>query len=274
LAVSSLVGLHAMFEAIAPSRRVVLSGDGGDELFAGYDWHVGMPSYPAWSASSAFRAAAPLLARFASASGPLGSVGTVARHIRRHPAVLYLDKLRITGPGELAALGLPHAPEDVLEASAVDAWERFAPAGLLEQMLAVDRATSLVDEMLAKMDTASMAYSVEVRVPFLAEGVVAAAKGLPARSKRSGRVGKVALRDWYADIGPPGLSSRRKTGFNSPLAAWLAGPAAEALRAWADAGRELLALRRDAASPRLTFALAVVGAWHARLSRAAQPVAS
>ena len=272
LAVSSLVGLHALFRAIAPDRRVVLSGDGGDELFAGYDWHHGMPQLPVWSQNSFFRAAAPLLSRVSSAPGRLGVLGTAATLVRRHPSHLYLDKLRIATDDELARMGVPFLRDDPMEGRAMEVWDRFEPAGTLEQMLAVDRATALVDEMLAKVDTASMAYSVEARVPLLADGVVAAAKGLPPGEKRIGNRGKTLLREWFRELGPPGGADRPKSGFNSPVRAWFDGPARDYLGDSARDGARLLEIKRMPVSPRQLFTCAIVGAWAG--SRVARTTAS
>ena len=254
LAVSSLVGLHALFAAVASDRRVVLSGDGGDELFGGYPWHVGMPRLPQWSRLAALQWAAPLL----PASSALREV---ARLARRHPAALYLDKLRIASDVELEVLGIDWKAPDPMEERAIEAWGRFEGFGTLEQMLAVDRATALIDEMLAKVDTASMASGVEARVPLLADDVVAAAKGMPATSKRRGHVGKVFLRGWFAELGPPGAAAREKTGFNSPLGSWFEGPAASFLRDYERAAASAMALRAEPSRARIKFALAVIGAW-------------
>jgi asparagine synthetase B (glutamine-hydrolysing) len=150
---------------------------------------------------------------------------------------------------------------------AADIWDRFASAGTLEQMLAVDRGTALVDEMLAKVDTASMAHCVEARVPFLADAVVAKAKGLSAAEKRVGTEGKKLLRDWFRELGPPGAAARPKTGFNSPVRAWLTGAARDYLREHATQGADLLGMSRLPQNSRLMFALAVLGAWHDRHSR-------
>ncbi|MGI8497792.1 MAG: asparagine synthase (glutamine-hydrolyzing) [Gemmatimonadaceae bacterium] len=264
LAASSIVGLHQLFEAISPERRVILSGDGGDELFAGYDWHLGMPAVPLWAQHASFRKIAPWLGRLPRGVGRIGAIGQVGRHVSRHPASVYLDKLRLCSSNELQTMGVETPRNDPMEQKAVDAWERFASAGELEQMLAVDRATALVDEMLAKVDTSSMAYSVESRVPMLAEGVLKASKGLPRERKRCGTTGKLCLREWYAELGPPGLAARDKTGFNSPMREWMSGSAGTLVRDWAASGLQLSGGRGRVDSPRLTFGCAVLGAWAAR----------
>ncbi len=268
LATSSMVGLWELFRAIAPDRRVVLSGDGGDELFGGYDWHLSMPGRPRWADGPLFRVAAPLLARGRALPGRFGSVGRLAALTRRHPASIYLDRLRLLDVTELEAVGLAPNDAEPLEAVARTAWDRFAPRGLLEQMLAVDRATALVDEMLAKVDAASMSHSVEARVPFLDDGVLAAATALPSDRKRQGPVGKVCLREWLAGLGAASASTRRKTGFNSPVAAWLDGPASGRLRGRIDEAVALLGLRGAPASARGRFALAVIGEWVSRAQAA------
>lgn len=261
LGVSSLVALNRLYRAIAPFRRVVLSGDGGDELFAGYGWHVGMPVFPRWSATTVFRAAAPALARLAHWNGTVGSVARLAALARRHPASLYLDKLRVTSDASLRALGVDPSMEDPTESVAIAAWDRFAVRGPLESMLAVDRATALVDEMLAKVDVASMAHGVEARVPLLADDVVEVAKRLPAHRKRRGEVGKICLREWFAELALPALAWREKTGFNSPVDAWMRSAVGDELRERARSGLSLLDGAEAPMSSRLTFLLAVLGSW-------------
>ena len=272
LATSSLVGLWALFRAIAPEQRVVLSGDGGDELFGGYDWHIAMPSQPPWTAHPLFRAAAPALALGHRLPGRVGSLGRLAALSRRHPASIYLDKLRLVDVTELGILGLAPNDQEPIESTARDAWDRYATRGVLEQMLAVDRATALVDEMLAKVDAASMSHSVEARVPLLDDRVVATATALPPERKRHGSVGKVCLREWLASMGAADASKRRKSGFNSPVADWLDGPAADHLRGRMADGMARLGLRKPPASVRGRFALAVIGAWVDRADRASLDV--
>lgn len=263
LAVSSLVGLHSLFRAIAPSRKVILTGDGGDELFAGYDWHSGMPMVPTWARGPSFTRVARFLAPLARLPGKAGTLGNVAAHARRDPACVYLDKLRITRDDVLARLGIAPLEEDPMERRASAAWKAYEQGETLDRMLAVDRATALVDEMLAKVDTAAMAHGIEARVPLLADDVVSAAKCVRPEMKRRGDMGKIMLRAWYAEIGPPGLAERRKTGFNSPVASWFIGESGEFLRDRVHAGLRLFGARGngDDLSPRTRFALAVTGAW-------------
>jgi asparagine synthase (glutamine-hydrolysing) len=273
LATSSMVGLWELFRAISPEQRVVLSGDGGDELFGGYDWHISMPGRPRWAASWLFRAAAPTLALGRELPGRVGALGRLAALTRRHPASIYLDRLRLLDVTELDVLGLAPNDGEPIEAIARDAWDRYAMRGVLEQMLAVDRATALVDEMLAKVDAASMSHSVEARVPLLDDGVVAAATALPPGRKRHGPVGKVCLREWLASMGATSASTRCKTGFNSPIADWLNGPASDHLQARVADAMALFGLRHPPASARGRFALAVIGAWvHRRSTVVNDPV--
>jgi asparagine synthase (glutamine-hydrolysing) len=261
---ASLIGLHDLYMGLSRARRVALSGDGGDELFAGYGWHIGLPERPQWADQWWFNILLRPLALLPPLSGKLGTLGAVARERRRHPAVVYADKYRPTDPAILEMSGLPSMTDDPLLTTAANAWDRFASRGTLEQMLAVDRAVLLVDRMLAKLDTASMAHSVEARVPMLGDRVVEAAKALPSARKRVGPVGKVCLRDWMAEIGPPGFADRRKTGFDSPLSEWLKQPIGNNLRELAAEGAKLVDARRVPSEPGLIFAFAVVAAWESR----------
>ncbi|HEX5179663.1 MAG TPA: asparagine synthase (glutamine-hydrolyzing) [Gemmatimonadaceae bacterium] len=268
LAVSSLVGLHGLFREIAPSRRVILTGDGGDELFAGYSWHAGMPAVPSWARGARFARVAPVLAGLSNLPGRAGSFGKVAARVRREPSMVYLDKLRTTRDDVLEHLGIAAIQNDPMELRAAAAWNRFAANGTLEQMLAVDRGTALVDEMLAKLDTAAMAYGIEARVPLLADQVVQVAKRTREDLKWAGDRGKIVLRNWYARLGPKGLSARRKTGFNSPVGKWFEGERGEFLREHVRASLGFFDASADGSNltPGTHMALAVADAWRIRVS--------
>jgi asparagine synthase (glutamine-hydrolysing) len=227
---------------------VALSGDGGDELFAGYNRHVYgnrlwnrlryMPPPVRRLASRALRAIppGPLAAAF-GASGLMQS-----RQLNSAHAAHYLHKLAdvigVRGPEDLY-LGLSShwtdpaavvlgASEPLTRITDRDSWP--ALAGFTERMLYLDLVTYLPDDILTKVDRASMAVGLEARVPLLDHRVVEFALRVPLRQKlRDGR-GKWLLRQVLSRHVPDALIDRPKAGFGIPLAQWLRGP----LRDWAE----------------------------------------
>jgi asparagine synthase (glutamine-hydrolysing) len=206
---------------------VVLTGEGGDELFAGY------PKY----------AFDPLARRLASLPGPLRGL-LLDQLADRLPfgfrkLQVVARSARFRGEAERLAAwfaGLAGAERARLLSPELRGHEPVAAAAFeqalavtrarrpLDRMLDVDRRLWLPDDLLMKMDKMSMAASVEARVPLLDHPLVEWAARLPARLKVRGTEGKVLLRRLARRWAPPEVVDRPKVGFTVPLAPWFRGP--------------------------------------------------
>ena len=227
------------------SVTVALSGDGGDELFAGYNRHRTGPRLwrllERWPLP-ARRAAARLLDRLAAAQG-----GRLVDALNgAAPAALRVatptDKLvKLAGVLDAASEADLYdrlvstwaaGPAAVVGAHGLAAERPAWTDGLAgaERMMALDALTYLPDDVLTKVDRASMAVSLEARVPLLDHRLVAFAWRLPLAMKLRGGVTKWALREVLYRHVPRGLIERPKAGFAIPIGAYLRGP----LRGWAD----------------------------------------
>ena len=233
---------------------VVLSGDGGDEIFGGYNRHVFLPKV--WDRAGkvpyGVRRAA---ARAMTVPSPAGwdRVARVLPENRRPRLVgLKIEKLASVlecrdAPAAYARLvshwnepgtivrgshepaTLTHRPQD---------WPKLPT--FAEQMMAVDAVTYMPDDVLVKVDRATMHVSLEPRVPLIDPDLIAFAWRLPQHMRINDGVGKWALRQLLYRRHPAELIDRPKTGFGVPIASWLGGP----LRPWAE---ELLSERSLAA---------------------------
>jgi asparagine synthase (glutamine-hydrolysing) len=215
--VSQMAGEHV---------TVVLSGDGGDELFGGYDRYLPHARVAAFDRFSA----APLrdVAGRVASQLPHGFRGkNFLRHVSRDDRGRYLDAIRFFAADEKAALLSP----DVLgQLGGIDAESRLGShfhdgAGLPwpSQMMRFDALTYLPEDVLTKVDRMSMVHSIESRVPLLDNHVVAFASALPAHFKIKDGRRKHILKETAASILPRQLLDRPKQGFGVPLATWFQG---------------------------------------------------
>jgi asparagine synthase (glutamine-hydrolysing) len=229
LADSSLVAVHRLSEAVRREVKVALSGDGGDEIFLGYD------RYRAHRLAERWRRL-PVLARSAAETavavlpGPRGRRNLAGR-ASRFVAAASEDPLASNDrwicrflPSDLPDLltddALAALPGDPLE----PLHHLYAEASTVPPLDAIARADLalwLPEDVLRKVDAASMACGLEVRSPLLDQEIVEAASRLPASAKMRRARGKEILRACAGAILPRRLLSRRKAGFGLPVDRWL-----------------------------------------------------
>jgi asparagine synthase (glutamine-hydrolysing) len=223
---SSAIPTWYVSEMARRSVTVVLSGDGGDELFGGYDRYLPHPRVAAFDRYSprALRRVAAL----AAARLPHGVRGkNFLRHVGHDDRGRYLDAIRLFGTDEKPALltidarRRMHQPD--AEHRLARHFERYSHLPWASQMMRFDTDTYLPEDVLTKVDRMSMAHSIESRVPLLDNEVVAFASTLPASLKiRTGRR-KHILKEVAATLLPQEVLNRPKQGFGVPLELWFRG---------------------------------------------------
>ncbi|MFL5915639.1 MAG: asparagine synthase (glutamine-hydrolyzing) [Gaiellaceae bacterium] len=220
---SSALPSYLVSQLAAEHVKVALSGEGGDELFGGYYTY----------AADLF---ADRLAPFARALRPL--VEALPASTRK--ASLDYKAKRFVRAAHLPPLERHHGWKEIFSAEAraeltvrrtafdpVDVYRarytETAGAPQLARLQDVDFGVYLVDDLLVKTDRASMAHSLEARVPFLDPLVTSLAFALPTRLKVRGLAKKVLLRKAVEPLVPAEIVHGRKRGFSIPAAAWLRG---------------------------------------------------
>ena len=205
---------------------VVLSGDGGDELYGGYDRYVPHPRIAAFDRYSP--RALRRVAAIAAARLPHGVRGrNVLRHLGRDEQGRYLDAIRFFAADEKPDLLTADVRRAIGEADPetrlAGHFERFARLPWPSQMMRFDAETYLPEDVLTKVDRMSMAHSIESRVPLLDNDVIAFASTLPAALKIKNGRRKHVLKEVAATLLPADILNRRKQGFGVPLGTWFRG---------------------------------------------------
>ena len=220
---SSALPTYLVSQLAAEDVKVALSGEGGDELFGGYYTYAA--DLLALRTARFARLARPLVERL-----PVSTRRTSLEYrAKRYVRAAHLPPLErhhgwkeiFTADARAELTGRRHHwdPVDVLR-------DRFAEtegADLLARLQDVDERVYLVDDLLVKTDRASMAHSLEARVPFLDPVVADFAHALPTRMKVRRLGKKVLLRKAAEPLLPRENVHGRKRGFSIPAAAWLRG---------------------------------------------------
>jgi len=213
--------------------KVTLSGDGGDEVFAGYDTYLAQSLDQRFYRHLPYWARRSVLPRLMDAIPPQpakkGSINKVKRfveggslpvnlqHTRWMMFVNRADKVQLYQPDLWQALKNGEAPEALIE----QYFGQAAGVDPLAQQQYVDIKTYLAEDILTKVDRMSMAVSLEVRVPLLDYRIVEFAVNLPPHMKIRGNETKVILRRAMANRLPRAVLAKPKEGLSIPLKHWL-----------------------------------------------------
>jgi asparagine synthase (glutamine-hydrolysing) len=213
---------------------VALTGDGGDELFAGYLRYraVRMASWfdhlPGWSRRLASGSVVRGLNRGQRQRSLVRRMGRFAEALSLSPQRRYLDWVALFNESRRAELYSESFLAQLPEADPFDFLAQgFAQARTRDPVTAAsvaDLLTYLPCDLLTKVDVASMANSLECRAPFLDHRLVELAMRMPIDLKLRGGRGKWILRQAFPELLPAALVRRPKMGFGVPLAAWFRGP--------------------------------------------------
>jgi asparagine synthase (glutamine-hydrolysing) len=232
---SSALPTYLVSQLAAEHVKVALSGEGGDELFGGYYTYAA--DLLAARVGRLARAVRPLVERLPSSDSKASFDYRAKRFVRaahlppleRHHG--WKEIFSRDARAELTGRSHSFDPVDLLRAR----YRETEGADALARLQDVDFGTYLVDDLLVKTDRASMAHSLEARVPYLDPLVAGFAFALPARHKVRGLAKKVLLRKAVTPLLPRRIVHGRKRGFSIPAAAWLRG--------------ELVAFARETLSP-------------------------
>src|SRR6476659_2449654 len=220
---SSALPTYLVSQLAASDVKVALSGEGGDELFGGYYTYVA--DLLAERTGGLARAARPLVERLPTSTARASFDYKAKRFVRaahlppleRHHGwkEIFSPEMRARLTGRRSEFD----PVDILR----DRYRETDGTDELARLQDVDLGIYLVDDLLVKTDRASMAHSLEARVPYLDTVVTNLALALPTKHKLRGFSKKVLLRKAAAPLLPRQIVQGKKRGFSIPAAAWLRG---------------------------------------------------
>ncbi len=228
----SLFPTYLVSEVASREVKVVLSGDGGDELFAGYDWYAAdrlartLSPFPGMSALRILERASEWFPESPKKKGLVNKVkrflaGACAPEELQH--YRWLSHLTAGEKTELYSEGLRSSLAGFSAAAPVVSILDEKRNDLLNRQLHADFKLFLADDILVKVDRMSMATSLEARAPFLDKNVVELAFRMPGSMKLRGYRRKHVLKLAMADKLPSHILNRRKEGFSIPMKNWLRG---------------------------------------------------
>lgn len=221
---SSAVPTYLLSKLTREHVTVALSGDGGDELFAGYERFAAALALARYQRlPTPVRRAAGYAARHAGgiAGGKGAKLGRFAQEADAPVADAYLGWVRITSRDVLARLS--PGEDHTADREHLAWWDRSAGLPLLSRLLDLNLHTYLVDDLLVKVDRMSMAHALEVRSPLLDHRLVDLAAQIDPAHHLRGMSLKRVLRAAVRDLLPAEILRRGKKGFGVPVDRWFDG---------------------------------------------------
>lgn len=231
---SSAIPTYYVAQAARRRVTVALSGDGGDEAFAGYQWRYGINLLEArlrgWLPRTLRRG---ILGRLSEKWPKADRLPRplrwkfMMRNLALDPEEAYFNDMSLFTPADKQRLLTESFRKSLHGHDSFSAFkshfDRVRGLDHLSRILYVDLKTWLPNDILVKMDRMAMANSLEVRSPLLDHRVIEFAAGLPSRMKYHGRTSKYLLKRYAERRVPASVIHRPKMGFSIPLAAWLRG---------------------------------------------------
>lgn len=223
----SLLPTGLLFRHVGQHVKVALGGDGSDELFAGYDtfralrwaqlYHKAVPA--------ALHRPLEMVVGMLPISGKYMSLDFRLRRMLQGlgfgPGLWNAGWLAPVGKGDLASLGFGDFKPEEIYSEALQAWQQCPQDDLVDKTTQFYVNLYLQNDILAKVDRASMMYSVEARAPFLDLDLINFTRRLPSRYKLRGDTTKYLLKKAMAPVLPEAILARRKKGFGIPVSRWL-----------------------------------------------------
>ena len=226
IADSSLLPTYLLCKHARRQVTVALGGDGADELLAGYDPFKALRYaqwYEKWIPRPVHRAISMLAARLPVSHRYMSLDFRAKRTLRGldHPSRLWLPVwMAPLGHRELEELFQAPVPLDEVFSEAIDAWDRCPSSDPIERVIAYYIRFYLQEDILVKVDRASMLNSLEVRAPFLDCELVDFLRRLPSDCKLRGGTTKWILRRVAERLLPSEIVTRSKQGFGVPIGQW------------------------------------------------------
>ena len=241
LADSSMIPMYYLSRQTRAHVKVALSGDGGDEVFAGYDRYIGLGLAQKYQNIPRFIRKGII--------GPLSNMIPESPGKRSNLRRLKRLTYPVTDSSEQWYMGWMQQFRTEMHAKAFTSnfvstianeggWHdhmAVAFAGTsgpatLKSAQWIDATTYLPGDLLAKSDRMSMAHSLEVRSPFLDHHLMDFASTIPGEYSINGKSGKQILKNAYSDLVPHEILNRKKAGFTVPVGEWINGPLCELTR--------------------------------------------